>query len=365
MSDPTSAPALRPIDAILELARWAPSGDNTQPWRFELVDDRHFVVHGFDTRDHCVYDLDGHPSQIAIGAMLETASIAASAHRLRLQAIRQVASPESTPRFDVRLLDSADMPADPLLPSVTVRSVQRRPMSLRRLDAEEKAVLQRAAAGAGYRIVWLEGALPKLRTASLLFHNAKLRLTLPEAYPTHRDVIEWNARYSDERVPDQALGVDPMTAKLMRWAMRSWGRVDFLNRYLAGTWIPRLQMDLLPSLACAAHFLIVAERPPRDIDDYVTAGRVLQRVWLTATSLGLGMQPEMTPLIFARYVRERRSFSAQPALSERAVDLSTRLDALIDPVAAATSVFLGRIGASGEARARSLRKSVEALSPRQ
>ena len=24
---------------ILDLARWAPSGDNTQPWRFEIVDE--------------------------------------------------------------------------------------------------------------------------------------------------------------------------------------------------------------------------------------------------------------------------------------------------------------------------------------
>ena len=27
------------LTRILELGRWAPSGDNTQPWRFEIVDD--------------------------------------------------------------------------------------------------------------------------------------------------------------------------------------------------------------------------------------------------------------------------------------------------------------------------------------
>ncbi|MEO8996576.1 MAG: nitroreductase family protein, partial [Nitrosospira sp.] len=51
----------RSISDILELARWAPSGDNTQPWRFEIIDERHLVIHAFDTRDHCIYDLDGHP----------------------------------------------------------------------------------------------------------------------------------------------------------------------------------------------------------------------------------------------------------------------------------------------------------------
>ena len=54
-------------EKILDLARWAPSGDNTQPWRFEISGDLQVVVHGFDTRDHCVYDLRGHASQLALG----------------------------------------------------------------------------------------------------------------------------------------------------------------------------------------------------------------------------------------------------------------------------------------------------------
>ena len=46
-----------PIERILDLARWAPSGDNTQPWRFEPVDETRFLIHAHDTRDWCVYDL--------------------------------------------------------------------------------------------------------------------------------------------------------------------------------------------------------------------------------------------------------------------------------------------------------------------
>ena len=70
---------MRMVETILEIARWAPSGDNTQPWRFEILDDRRFVVHGFDTRDWCLYDIDGRPSQIALGALLENIAIAGSA----------------------------------------------------------------------------------------------------------------------------------------------------------------------------------------------------------------------------------------------------------------------------------------------
>jgi len=100
------APALQ-IDPILEnildQARWAPSGDNTQPWRFEIVETRHVVVHGFDTRSHCVYDLDGHPSQLSLGALLESMALAASTHGLRMEARRRAEMPETLPTFDVHL----------------------------------------------------------------------------------------------------------------------------------------------------------------------------------------------------------------------------------------------------------------------
>src|SRR5512135_2537436 len=118
-------PIPQPIADILELARWAPSGDNTQPWRFEVIDDHHFIVHAFDTRDHCVYDLDGHPSQIALGTLLETLAIAASAHGLRAAFTRRSDAPDTHPEYRVELTMDKQLSTDPLLPFVKQRSVQR------------------------------------------------------------------------------------------------------------------------------------------------------------------------------------------------------------------------------------------------
>ena len=95
----------------------------------------------------------------------------------------------------------------------------------------------------------------------------------------------------------------------MRWAMQDWRRVEFLNTYLGGTLAPRIQLDFVPALACAAHFLVVANMHPARVDDYIAAGGAMQRFWLTGTRLGLHLQPEMTPLIFSMYAREGRRFS--------------------------------------------------------
>ena len=31
---------MTPVEQVLDLARWAPSGDNTQPWRFDITGER-------------------------------------------------------------------------------------------------------------------------------------------------------------------------------------------------------------------------------------------------------------------------------------------------------------------------------------
>lgn len=348
------------LEAILELARWAPSGDNTQPWRFEIAGPRHVVVHGFDTRQHCVYDLDGHPSQMSLGALLETMAIAASTQGLDMRATRRPDQPDEHPVVDVLFTAQPRAAPDPLAAVIRERSVQRRPLRRRALTPREKSVLS-AALPDGYKLRWLEGPGQRWAMARLLFRNARLRLTMPEAHRVHREVIEWNARFSEDRMPDQALGVDPLTAKLMRWVMQDWRRVEFFNTWLAGTVAPRLQMDLLPGFACAAHVALVAEQPPHGIDGYIAAGRAMQRLWLTATRLDLQLQPEMTPLIFSRYVRERRVFSSTPGMQEAAAQLAQQAEALIGPDIFHRTVFLARIGAGQPARARSLRKPLSAL----
>lgn len=346
------------IEQILDLARWAPSGDNTQVWRFEILGPLHVAVHCYDTREHCVYDLDGHPSQISYGALFETLAIAASGHGLRADLARRADSGETRPVFDVRLVADPAIAPSPLIGAITRRSVQRRPLSTRALTAVEKQALQ-AAAGAGYAVTWLEGTGAKLRTARLMFNNAKLRLTMPEAYETHRKVIHWGVTHSPDRVPDQALGVDAMTLRMMKWAMVSWRRLSTMNRWM-GTWAPRLQMDFVPGIACAAHFVIKATRQPATIDDYVEAGRALQRFWLTATGLGLQMQPEMTPLIFSKYVREKTAFTATASLHGLAARLERETAALVFNDSN-FPVYMGRIGAGPVATVRSERRPLDEL----
>ncbi|HEY7199872.1 MAG TPA: ThiF family adenylyltransferase [Candidatus Dormibacteraeota bacterium] len=358
MTPRTPAPATPTGDVVrdvLDLARWAPSGDNAQPWRFERLGDRSFAVHARPGDD--IYDLQGHASQLALGALLETIAIAATTRGL-LARVRRRAEDERTPVFDVELVEDGGVAESPLAPAIRLRRVQRRPMPSTPLTARQVSALREAAAPFELRL--LASAGDRRRAARLNFANALLRLGTPETFDTHAAAIEWNADRSEERMPDGALGVNPLTARVMRWALASRRRAAMLDR-IGGSAGPAVEMDLLPGLACAAHFVLVAAQPPDSLDDYLDAGRAVQRFWLTATRVGLQVQPQYTPLVFAEYVRDRVRFTGDGRSWRRAQAIAVRLAGLLGADTVERAVFYGRIGGGPPAAARSTRLPVERL----
>jgi molybdopterin/thiamine biosynthesis adenylyltransferase/nitroreductase len=344
---------------VLDAARWAPSGDNAQPWRFMLLDGQRFQVHGRDTRDSCIYDLQGHASLIALGALQATIELAASAEGRRAE-IHDLPGDERHTRFEVVLQDDPDGKPHPLAPYIRLRTVQRRPLRTRGLTTTEKAELE-AALGPGHGVRWFEGGKGRLAMAGLYFHSAGLRLALPEAYVTHRDAVAWQASESEDRIPVTAVGLNPLSARITAWAMQRWERVRNLDRFLGASRLARLELDWLPGVLCGAHFVLVANRVPEARADYLAAGRAMQRFWLTATKLGLQLQPQMTPLIFHEYVRDEVSFTHAPGMLDRAKGVSERLRQVLGADTLDHAVFMGRIGAGDVARFRSTRRPLREL----
>jgi hypothetical protein len=266
----------------------------------------------------------------------------------------------------VELTEVPGLHSDPLAAHVEQRSVQRRPLSTRALSDAQRRSLE-ASVGPDHEVVWFEGFGARKAMASLMFRSAHIRLTIEEAYRVHKAVIQWNVRYSDDGLPDAAVGLDPVSLRAMRWVMQNWPRTRFVSKYLGGTLAPRVQLDLLPGLLCAAHVVILARAKAapagtmEGLDADFEAGRAVQRFWLTAESLDLRHQPEMTPLIFSRYAAEQRAFTRDTRALQTAQQVRLRLDAMLGADQRSRAVWIGRIGAGPTASARSRRLPLESL----
>ena len=340
-----SQTSTRPIERVIDIARWAPSGDNAQPWRFTIVDDTRAEL-DFKAGDHGnVYDFRDHePTTLAAGMLIETLHIAAREFGWRLDW-----APLAGSRIAVNLVAATPV-ADPLFPFITTRSVDRRAYGRRKLRPDEKAALVHAL-GSTLTVEWHVDLSARRRLGRLAAMATAIRLRTPEAHPVHHQVIDWVGRDSATAIPASAVGVDPITLRLMRWAMRRWGRVRLLNRMM-GTGALALQLDHLPAMRSAAGFVLRSTAPALQtwppVDSagrllaLLEAGRAVQRFWLTATRLGLVMQPTYATLAFAHYGAYGERFTEQASLLARAARLAVAFRSDLGPTDGV--VFMGRIG---------------------
>lgn len=314
------------IDRIILHARWAPSGDNTQPWRFEVTGDDSVTIH-ITSKDDDVYDYNhGQPTLLSAGMLLETMRIAAQEQGRALH-WTYLGGDGKTHRVAVEMPRSEDIAPDPLFPYLQIRSVDRRPYQLAPIDDALKAEL-RAALGDELDVDWHSAAPDRFREARLNMKSTAIRLGMAAAYRVHKRVIDWSTEFSRIGVPAGAVGLDKMTLVLMRWAMGSWSRMKFLNRYLFGSVMPRLQLDLVPGLFCASHFTIFRradDGPDLSAEAVLKSGQGIQRFWLTLTRAGLAMQPALAPVIFAHYARHQDASAENGGTSRRARALDRRL----------------------------------------
>ena len=352
-----------PLMAILDLARWAPSGDNVQPWRFEPVDDATVVVHLASNPAVNPYEYrDGEPLLLAGGMLLESIGIAASLHG---RAMTWSIEPGGRPwRIRVQLPGEDRVEPSPLAAALPMRSVARGGLGRQALTARQKTALQDAL-GPGLRVSWHESLQQRWRLACLGAMATDIRLRAPETFAVHRDVVDWIRDRSPDGIPARAIGLNRPTRLLMKWATQRWTRMQRLNALL-GTGGAAMQMDIWPALASSAFFVVHVPAHPTGTDatdptSLLRTGEQLQRFWLTATRLGLAVQPALATLIFADYGATASSFTRDARVQRRAAVLGRRVEAMLGPVA--TLKFIGRIGLRSDRLpgARSVRKPLEEL----
>ncbi|HVB99802.1 MAG TPA: hypothetical protein VNJ12_10795 [Candidatus Dormibacteraeota bacterium] len=356
------APAAGPpsaIGSILDLGRWAPSGGNVQPWRLRILDDTTVAIDLRRDPTGQIYEYrGGEPTLLAVGMLLETLRVAATAWQRAMTWDDPI-----LPSVVIRFPPAPDMAPDPLLSFLTLRSVHRRATTRRRLTPGEKQALE-ACLGDGLTLDWHEGGRMLWRFGQLNAAATGIRLRAPEAFPIHQRVLDWSHVHSPDRIPVGAIGLARPMLPPLRWAMQRWGRMRGLNR-LGGAAVTAAQLDQWPAWNSAAFFVIrdqaaagEAAEPAR----LLRTGQSLQRFWLTATRLGLALQPTLATLAFAHYGASGEVFSQEPSLPRKAAGLARRFKEVTGH-APGEVVFLGRIGAPklGLPGPRSIRLALDHL----
>lgn len=264
----------------------APSGENSQPWRF-VVDKNIIFILNIKKRDTTLYNSGQHGSYVAHGALLENMVISASHFGYRAE-VSYFPSGTLNPIAKI-ILTKEEVPVDTLYPSISKRCTNRSeytPESIKEEDKQQLITQSEKLTTNTFKIIDDPKLMDILANAS-----ATVERLMFESKLFHRFFFEhFFTRQRDENAPSgfyiDTLG---MTAseKFGITLTRSW----FIASLLRITGISHIvTAKRAAHYRKSAAFGVIIAYGDEPIN-YVEAGRSMERVWLTTTSLGISVQP--------------------------------------------------------------------------
>lgn len=343
------------IEKLLRAAVQAPSGDNTQPWQFEIIHaERRVDCRVDETRDPSPMNAGQRMARIAVGAAVENMLLTA-------EGVGLSARPTAPPSGSVAAI-TWDSPAETtphkLSEVVFQRVTNRRPYdgrpaadavieSLREstppLDGVNTFwICERSRIAAGAELIGRADALmfgdPSMRAAFL----AKVRFDAP---PT-AEVEEGLCMASLEAAPAQ------------RFALRLMGKIP--DRLLKIGGVKRTFAALARKLVNSAAGLCVVTAPDESPATDVLVGRAMQRAWLALTACGLAAQPMMSLMVLDNTLQHGSPALIQALGRNQLLSMREQTRSLVPEAGSSRPAFLFRFGHAASPSGRTGRLPLEA-----
>jgi nitroreductase len=342
---------------ILEAAIHAPSGENCQPWEF-AVSENQIRIFNVPERDPSLFNARQRASMVAHGALIENVMIASSALGFDAQL---TLFPESTnPDYIAAVALEATEPGDePLYPYIKERNTNRKQYKPVALTAEQKAVLtERAGRLHSGEVRLVETKHEKHIICDVISLNDSIAFDNPHIHRFFFDHIRWDEREARDRgdgLDIRTLEISPLQAIGFR-LLKNWSLVAALNKVGLSKGIALKAKNLCRSASAAG--IVMVEDDSRD--NYLTGGRLLQRVWLEATRMGLSFHP-MAGIAFLmqRVIAGETEDLAQQQI--RCLTIANKKIRTVFKLKNETIVMIFRIGQGEPPSARSERIPLEKL----
>ena len=345
------------IAKIAAAAAAAPSGDNSQPWRFVARAPNILEFHAMPEKDNALLNVDESGTLIALGAALQNAELEAKALGLTptlryndegsLVAILVLHEEGSLSDEERRLHEAIP------LRHTNRKAYARQPLAGDVRDALLKSV--KHDTDVGLSLIESRGEMKKIsRSLTTMEEIALSNETLHALF--FADIF-WSE--ADNLAGKHGLHIDtlelPPPAKAAFRLLKYWSFTKALSKI--GFHKVVAEMNAEQNASASAFGIITAERLGRR--EYVETGRLLERIWLQATAQGLSMQIVTGVTFLARSIAEPNT--AKLFGVDQLEHVRTAYAVLKECVASSEPVLTFRIGTGGSPTAVSHRRVPEII----
>lgn len=257
---------------LISQAVKAPSGHNTQPWRFE-VGERHIVIRPDYTKTLKVVDPDHRELFVSLGCAVENLCIAASVKGYFTEVLT-----DEEGNIAVNLTAGDATQPNPLFDQLDVRQTNRSIYNGRCLDAETEHLLNRVPLDSGVGMhLYARGTEPFGSIADFIVQGNTRQLHDPAFLQELQGWMRYNKKHQDRTNDGLSYAVFG-APNLPVWVVK-----------------PIMKQALTPAhqnkgdvkkIQSSSHFVVFTTQKNR-IVDWINLGRSLERFLLTATAAGV------------------------------------------------------------------------------
>lgn len=277
------------IQEIINLAVNAPSGDNSQPWSFEITDPTTLVVYNDDTADLSLYNYRQRGTVISHGALLENICILAQSFGYSTTYKLFPVKKTKDRILEVNFFPSSQTYAQPLAQVISLRKTNRKDYNKKPLQENHKLQLTKIEEEFGLHLSIVDDPANVQILANKLSYNERLLLENKTIHDELFSTIRWSK--DEEMKYKTGLYIKTLELNAIQEAafklFRNW-HVLRLFQFLG---MPRaVAKDSEKRYATSSGFGLISIPTISEVNFFST-GRMLQKIWLTATKLGISLQP--------------------------------------------------------------------------
>lgn len=345
------------IRKIIEAGILAPSGGNSQPWKF-LVRKQQLLIYNLPDKDLPFYNFQQRGSLVAHGALIENIFIAASSFGYQTKAIF---FPDQNDANCVVLIEfkKSDLKADFLYNYLAVRATNRKAYQDTLLNEDQRAEILNSSYEIGNGEVALvdDSSLKKIIGEAVSI-NERLILENQDLHSDFFRHLVWTDK--EERNKKSGLSLQtlelPLFVQFLFRLIKYWPVAQFLNKLGFSESAANENAKLY---ARTGAFGIITV--PKDADlNFILAGRLMQRIWLKAAKMGLSFHP-ITGVLFVMMRIMAGESHDLPAYQINFIREAYEKILFVFNVKKGLPVILFRIGYGSEPSARSSRLPPEII----
>ncbi|MFA5932133.1 MAG: hypothetical protein WC793_02040 [Candidatus Paceibacterota bacterium] len=277
------------IKEILKYGVMAPSGDNSQPWKFVLSGTK-LKIYNLPDKDNPYLNFMQSGSLIAHGALLKNIEIASSKIGL-ISKIKLFPTPNDSNLIAEISFEEASsaQQVDPLFEFISKRATNRRPYKNNPLSEEENVLLKEARAFEDVILHFIIDPKEK-KQAGIIGSSAEIIILENKLLHEYlfKDVM-WSTE--QERRERHGLYIKTMEFNPIQQFLFKLASNKTLMRIAIKIGLPYFiakQDATLYSSGSAIGLLTLKKISP---ENFVKLGMKMQEIWLKTTSLGLAFQP--------------------------------------------------------------------------